>query len=266
LNEAANVVRWVNGKRTVVNPDKRPGYLPGVSLVSEMTLTVSPTMNVVEVPVDRLKPHPLNPSKRTESIPKAMIDDVATNGITTPLHVMPNGTILAGHRRWTAAKAAGLRTVPCIVRADQTVDDLNPDEEHRKRVRSEEWLGVYVSGKGCTGINKMPKSTRRQCDMLRQLVGDNWNDLQWLVDSGISPPIVLLVERTAARLAMAYPDLMSSANGITKLQILRWIVAHKQQVALTVYLKEAAGQHESTRMKTLRSRIARNVPLDGVRK
>jgi len=65
-----------------------------------------------------LRPHPLN-----AAIYDAERDDsdlrrsIAERGVISPLVIDQHGTILAGHRRWRAAGALALDTVPVIVRA-----------------------------------------------------------------------------------------------------------------------------------------------------
>ncbi|HYW79197.1 MAG TPA: ParB N-terminal domain-containing protein [Thermoguttaceae bacterium] len=44
-----------------------------------------------------------------------LVKNILENGILTPLHITRDLWILSGHRRFTAARAAGLKKVPCIV-------------------------------------------------------------------------------------------------------------------------------------------------------
>lgn len=77
---------------------------------------------------------------------EALKDSIAEHGVISPIIVVPtkNGTykIVAGERRWRAAKLAGLKEIPCIVKDfdERTAseialvenlqrDDLNPIEE-----------------------------------------------------------------------------------------------------------------------------------------
>ena len=53
-----------------------------------------------------------------------MVESIRKNGILTPLIVQPikncKYEILIGHNRWNAAKLAGLKDVPCIVKQNLT--------------------------------------------------------------------------------------------------------------------------------------------------
>lgn len=88
--------------------------------------TVTDTVFQV-IPLAKLHESPLNPRKRFD--PKKLEELTASakeHGIRTPLIVRPNADgfeIAAGHRRFRAASAAGLATVPAIVR-DMTDDEF----------------------------------------------------------------------------------------------------------------------------------------------
>jgi len=81
------------------------------------------------VPIDRVRPSPLNPRKNFEQTPqaKAELEELAASirekGLVQPLVVRPadvSGTyyeIVAGERRWRAAQKASLHVVPVIVRS-----------------------------------------------------------------------------------------------------------------------------------------------------
>jgi ParB/RepB/Spo0J family partition protein len=73
-----------------------------------------------EVPIASLTPHPANPrgTITKESIAE-LAESIAAQGVVTPLLVRPVGAalqVIAGHRRLAAAKVAGLKVVPVIVR------------------------------------------------------------------------------------------------------------------------------------------------------
>ena len=87
--------------------------------------TLAQSRAVVEVPLDEIEPNPLQPRM---SIDDASLEEltlsIETHGILQP--IMVRGTagayqIVAGERRWRAARRAGLQTVPCLV---QNADDV----------------------------------------------------------------------------------------------------------------------------------------------
>lgn len=77
------------------------------------------------VPLDRIAPNPMQPRRDfDETALKELAESFKLNGILQPLAVRPNGstfTIIAGERRYRAAKMAGLREVPVVMVAD--IDD-----------------------------------------------------------------------------------------------------------------------------------------------
>lgn len=78
--------------------------------------------NMILLPVDRLHPHPDNPRKELGDLTE-LADSIRANGIFQNLTVIPDDptssytqfTVVIGHRRFAAAKLAGLTEVPCVV-------------------------------------------------------------------------------------------------------------------------------------------------------
>ena len=102
---------------------------------------------VTSLPLTKIEPNPLQPRKLfDEEELQVLADSISQHGILQPIAVrkMANGfyQIIAGERRWRAARLAGLRNVPVVVvEADDTAtmelalienlqrQDLNPMEE-----------------------------------------------------------------------------------------------------------------------------------------
>lgn len=102
--------------------------------------------HVEQVPVDRIQPNPYQPRRKFDPDALAeLVESVRQHGIVQPLLLRPEGEgyrLVAGERRWRAAQAAGLETVPAVVREFSDVEmmeialvenlqreDLNPIEE-----------------------------------------------------------------------------------------------------------------------------------------
>jgi ParB family chromosome partitioning protein len=83
--------------------------------------TTEATVAFEYLPITKLHESPLNPRKTIDPARLAELTaSVAAKGVMTPLLVRPNADgyeIGAGHRRFGAAKAAGVATVPAVVRA-----------------------------------------------------------------------------------------------------------------------------------------------------
>jgi ParB family chromosome partitioning protein len=102
-----------------------------------------------EVPVALIQPNPDQPRKNFDSEGlERLADSLAAAGVVQPLvvHPLSDGRyrLVAGERRWRAARMAGLDTVPAVLRSEsdgrglQTAlienmarEDLNPVEEAR---------------------------------------------------------------------------------------------------------------------------------------
>ncbi len=73
-------------------------------------------------PVDKISPNPFQPRKEIDTVPlKELADSIRENGVIQPLVVREkeDGSgyeIIAGERRWRAARLAGLEEVPIVVR------------------------------------------------------------------------------------------------------------------------------------------------------
>ena len=98
--------------------DKRPALGKGLSAL--IPDAPEPRISPVEVDIDRLSPNDLQPRGLMD--PSALEDlarSIVANGIIQPIVVRRVGDrfqIIAGERRWRAAKIAGLLRVPVAVR------------------------------------------------------------------------------------------------------------------------------------------------------
>ncbi len=81
---------------------------------------------VQELPVDILQPNPLHPRDNlNDDSLQELTKSISRQGVLEPILVAatPAGyQIIAGERRWRAAKLAGLKTIPAVVR------EVNPRE------------------------------------------------------------------------------------------------------------------------------------------
>ena len=103
-----------------------------------------------DVPIGEIEPNPLQPRRQfTEGALKELVASIRTHGLLQPVVVCraPGGGyhLIAGERRWRAAKLAGLERIPIVLReelgdADRLTlalienlqrEDLTPIEEAR---------------------------------------------------------------------------------------------------------------------------------------
>ena len=113
-----------------------------------------------EVPVDLIRPNPEQPRRSFDpEALAALAGSVAEAGVIQPLILrpLPDGRyeLIAGERRWRAAREAGLETVPAMVRDEDAArrmqtalienvarEDLNPVDEARACATLVEELGL----------------------------------------------------------------------------------------------------------------------------
>jgi len=97
--------------------------------------------------IDRIRPSPLNahlyrPVDPGDPDVRALAESIREHGIREPLVITKDRVILSGHRRWTAAKLAGLTRVPYRTEPvryhDFTADELFSllREHNRQRVKT----------------------------------------------------------------------------------------------------------------------------------
>ncbi len=126
---------------------KKKGLGKGLeSLISESTTEVGRKLDDTSINIDLLVPNPDQPRREfKEEALNELSDSIRQNGIIQPILVRKKGAkyeIIAGERRFQAAKLAGLEEVPVVIRdiSDEDVfkialienlqrSDLNPIEE-----------------------------------------------------------------------------------------------------------------------------------------
>ena len=128
---------------------KKSGLGKGLeSLMGEANYEVGGTNDVATLEISKIKPNPDQPRKNfDEDALSELSDSIAKNGVLQPILVRKKGNkyeIVAGERRYQAAKMAGVKEVPVVIKevADEDVfklalienlqrSDLDPIEEAR---------------------------------------------------------------------------------------------------------------------------------------
>lgn len=113
-----------------------------------MVSQIDETTSVINLPVGKVKPSPEN-DEIYGAIDPGDADlinlaiDISKNGIREPVLVSRDGWIISGHRRYAAARRAGLQSIRCVVRGicRADFDDLGWKRELRahnhQRVKSD---------------------------------------------------------------------------------------------------------------------------------
>jgi len=142
----------------VANPGAR-GLGRGLVAMLDPSTAAQP---FVQLPVDRVDPNPRQPRRAIDAEALAALTrSIAADGVVQPIVVRerPDGRyeLIAGERRWRAAIAAGLTTIPAVVRNAPDRDalllaivenvvreDLNPVEVARGYAALADGYGLTV--------------------------------------------------------------------------------------------------------------------------
>ena len=95
----------------------------------EVLLGGATATELTELPVDAIHPNPRQPRRRFDSDAGAgLTDSVRAQGVVQPVLVRPRAAggyeLIAGERRWRAARDAKLKQVPAVVREADDRDSL----------------------------------------------------------------------------------------------------------------------------------------------
>jgi ParB family transcriptional regulator, chromosome partitioning protein len=87
------------------------------------------SLELIELSVDTIHPNPRQPRKRFDGeAGSGLAESIRAQGVISPLLVRPRTAggyeIVAGERRWRAAREAGRQTVPAVVRETDDRDTL----------------------------------------------------------------------------------------------------------------------------------------------
>jgi len=90
------------------------------SIVSFLAPEGSRSLSVRHVPIDRIVPNPENPRLLfEESALQELASSIREHGVLQPILIRPTGRdqyqLVAGERRWRAARRAGLLTIPALI-------------------------------------------------------------------------------------------------------------------------------------------------------
>ena len=125
----------------------------GRGLGALLSSTPSAEEALIDVPLDQIEPNPNQPRKDLDfrSL-EELATSIRTSGVIQPVVVRRHGAsfqLIAGERRWRAARQAGLERIPAIVREATDAqslelalvenllrEDLNPIEEAFSKIKT----------------------------------------------------------------------------------------------------------------------------------
>ena len=155
----------------------------------------SPSTTILNIPIEHILQNPDQPRKYfSESSLQELAESIKSRGLIQPVIVARKDSeflLMAGERRYRAAKIAGLTKIPCIIRSDDPLElaiienlqreDLTPIEEaeglkalSEKFQYSHEDLAKIIGKSRPTiteilSLTRLPKPVKDECR-----TSDNW--------------------------------------------------------------------------------------------
>jgi ParB family transcriptional regulator, chromosome partitioning protein len=109
--------------------DPAPSGRRGLGRGLEVLLGGVPSTQLVQLPLDEVHPNPRQPRRRfDQETTAALAESLKAQGLVQPIVVRSRASggyeLIAGERRWRAAREAGLATIPALVRETGDRDAL----------------------------------------------------------------------------------------------------------------------------------------------
>ena len=132
--------------------NRRSGLGRGLgSLIPAESTSDIEVLGLLEIPISAIAPNGLQPRSRfDEEALVTLTDSVRELGVLQPILVRPMGEgryeLIAGERRWRAARRAGLPTIPAVVREVNTQASLEQavvENLHRQDLNAMEEAAAY---------------------------------------------------------------------------------------------------------------------------
>lgn len=231
---------------------------------------------VTTLPIDRLRPNRLQPRTNFDEPALAeLAESIRAQGVVQPLVVTPEGdgtySIVAGERRWRAARQAGLETVPVVVRevADDRQrlelalvenvqrSDLNPIEEAEAYHALQESFGLS-QGEVATRVGKARPTVANALRLLR--LPETVRDLlrAGRLSAGQARPLLGLAD-AEAQVALAE---RAVTQGLSAREIERLTAAPRQRAANTAKMPpDKVEVHAAAAAETLTRRLQTRVEI-----
>jgi ParB family transcriptional regulator, chromosome partitioning protein len=110
-------------------PETNDGARRGLGRGLDVLIGGATQADLADVPIDAVHPNPRQPRRRIDGeAVSALAGSIKEQGIVQPVLVRPRAAggweLIAGERRWRAAREAGLKTLPAVVRHADDRDSL----------------------------------------------------------------------------------------------------------------------------------------------
>ena len=180
---------------------------------------------LMEVPIGKIDLSPFNPASRTtRNHMSKLTKDIKEYGVISPIHVIPDGKrfiVADGHRRFTAATAAGLKLIPAVL-----IENMEPAELYSKQFLSRRLTGNEVVHIYLKEPLAVPEKKRNILDRITKLVGRR--KMGEYAKSGASVFSFQILSSVDNYLAKYLPDYAKGQRD-TLITIADWLIHSKQQ-------------------------------------
>jgi ParB family transcriptional regulator, chromosome partitioning protein len=219
----------------------------------EVLVGGAPSSDLEQIPVDQIHPNPRQPRKKHDSdAASGLADSVRAQGVIQPVvvrrRVEGGWELIAGERRWRAAREAGLRILPAVVRdADDREslllalvenvarEDLSPVEEARAYALLTDDFGLSL-GEVSERVGRSKPAVSNRMRLL-----DLSDDVLALVERGE-------LSEGHARAVLAVPDQEGR----------RWLAREIVKTGMSVRAAEGKARFAGARQKARR----KGAPVD----
>ncbi len=189
------------------------------AIFGQNSVAINQDSNIgMQVAVDKIVPNPTQP--RTvfdEAALEELTDSIRVLGIIQPITVKPEGDkyiIISGERRWRAACAAGLETVPVFVR------DVEPQNLHEmalvENIQRQDLNAMEVA----LSLKRLMDECELTQDKLSERVGKKRSTIANYLRLLNLPPEVQLAVREEL-ISMGHAKVIASASDEKQLPLLR---------------------------------------------
>lgn len=154
-------------------------------------------LEVKLIPISLLRYHPHNPREYVDIYEEDFIDltnSIREKGVQEPLLIVLNDDrktyrVVAGHRRWKGAEAAGLTTVPCLVKKypslEYEIEVMYIENEQRKGLTYTQQAKTFQKLLKSNDVHALARRTGKKQSFI--------NDLLKLLK--LAPEIQMMVDR-----------------------------------------------------------------------
>lgn len=157
--------------------------------------------------INSLRPHPLNETIYGDRADADLIASVKAKGVLNPILISQDNLIISGHRRWGAAIAAGLETVPVVVFGSTDPLDIEEAliESNRQRQKTNEQIGREYKE-----LKRIYNNRHSRQGMRSDLTSDSQ-------ESEVKPPTV----KAATELGVSQPTAVRIEAVVNRIDTLR---------------------------------------------